>query len=311
MNFRMGLVAAMMTGSMAFATAASADVFFFTSGSADGRLGALSRSGTPEKVETETADDFILDRTTVISGATITGLVINASAANISNVEVELYHVFPLDSDPTRTSRVASRTNSPSDNEIDAATRDGSDGTLGFSANRLATGFAVANTVINGINPSPSRTRGEGSATGDEVQITIAFTKPIVLPAGHYFFRPEVAVAGGDFLYVSAPRSPGVPFVGDLQAWIRNSRLAPDWLRIGTDIIGTDIVGGAAPTFNMTFSLSGNTIPNAGTPGEPSCHGESVSAVARQFRGVDAAASTLGFASVDALQDSLRQFCNP
>ena len=48
-------------------------------------------------------------------------------------------------------------------------------------------------------------------------------------------------MAGGDFLYLSAPRpivAPGTPFAGDLQAWIRNSDLAPDWLRIGTDIIG-------------------------------------------------------------------------
>ena len=49
-------------------------------------------------------------------------------------------------------------------------------------------------------------------------------------------------MTGGDFLYLSAPRpivAPGTPFrrVADLQAWIRNSSLAPDWLRIGTDII--------------------------------------------------------------------------
>jgi len=56
--------------------------------------------------------------------------------------------------------------------------------------------------------------------------ITVIFTSPIVLPAGHYFFRPEVQVNGGDFLFLSAPKpivAPGQAIAGDLQAWIRNS----------------------------------------------------------------------------------------
>jgi hypothetical protein len=47
----------------------------------------------------------------------------------------------------------------------------------------------------------------------------------------------------------------------------------------------------------------------AGTPGKANCHGKSVSALARQFGGIDAAASALGFASVQALQDATRTFC--
>ena len=308
MRLRVSLMSAMITAGVLVAPA-WADPFFFTTGNADGRLGALSRSESPGKIETETADDFILTKTTVIRGATITGLI-NAPLANVSNVEVEFYNKFPLDSVIPPSGRVLSRVNSPADVEIDAATRDGSEGTLSFSASQLNASFSVLSSVVNGINPTPSRTGGEGPASGEEVQITITFTKPILLPAGQYFFRPDVLVNGGDFLYLSAPRSPGVPFVGDLQAWIRSSRLAPDWLRIGTDIIGAD-PGAAAPTFNMTFSLNGNTIPGAGIPGEPNCHGESVSALAKQFGGINAAASTLGFSSVDALQDSFKEFCNP
>src|SRR6266576_2721622 len=308
MRLRMSLLSAVIAAGV-LATPARAETFFFTSGTPDGRLGALSRSESPGKVETETADDFILTETTVINGATITG-IINAPVTNIGNVEVEFYHKFPLDSVIPPSGRVLSRVNSPADVEIDAATREGSLGTLSFSARSLNASFSLLNTVVNGINPTPSRIGGEGPATGQEIQITITFTKPILLPAGHYFFRPEVLVNGGDFLYLSAPRSPGVPFVGDLQALIRNSRLAPDWVRIGTDIIGADAPA-TPPTFNMTFSLTGNTIPEAGIPGEPNCHGESASALARQFRGIDAAASTLGFSSVDALQDSFKAFCNP
>jgi hypothetical protein len=195
--------------------------------------------------------------------------------------------------------------NSPSDVEIDDATRDGDLGTLAFTASLLNPGFSVTNTVVKDIS---RHTLGEGSATGDVVEITIGFTPPILLPAAHYFFRPEVQVADAEFVYLSAPRpiqAPGTPFTGDLQAWIRNSDLAPDWLRIGTDIIG----GSPAPTFNMTFSLTGETVPQAGTPGRANCHGKSVSALAHQFGDLDAAASALGFSSVAALQDAFKTFC--
>jgi hypothetical protein len=49
-------------------------------------------------------------------------------------------------------------------------------------------------------------------------------------------------------LVLSAPG----PTPPDLQSWIRNDNLAPDWLRIGTDITGTG-------PFNASFSLSGVT----------------------------------------------------
>ena len=69
--------------------------------------------------------------------------------ANISNVEIEVYHVFPKDSDVGRTSgppmfstaQVPARANSPSDVEIDDATRDGGLGTLEFSASLLNSSF--------------------------------------------------------------------------------------------------------------------------------------------------------------------------
>jgi hypothetical protein len=287
-----------------------------STGNPDFKLGALSRRPSSGKLETETADDFVLNQTTVITGATITGLISPATPlANITNVEVELYHVFPLDSanpDPLA-GKVPSRFNSPSDVEIDTATRDGSLGTLRFAVRLLNDNSSVPIKVVDGINKKPnSTTHGEGPATGEEVEIGITFTNPILLPAGHYFFRPEVLVTGGgDFLFLSAPKpivSPGTAIAGDLQAWIRNSDLAPDWLRIGTDIINNTT---PPPTFNMTFSLTGNTVPDAGRPGQANCHGESISALAKQFGSLDAAASSLGFSSVQALQDSFTTFCEP
>src|SRR5262249_40698057 len=111
-------------------------------------------------------------------------------------------------------------------------------------------------SVVNGINKKPGqRTNGEGAVTGQEVQITVRFNPPIALPANNYFFRPEVLLTSGNFLWLSAPKpivAPGTPFATDRQSWIRNDALAPDWLRIGTDITGQG-------PFNASFSLSGET----------------------------------------------------
>jgi hypothetical protein len=309
----MSLIAVTLTIGVWLAMPVRADTFFFSTGNADGQLGALSRRSSPGKIETETADDFVLQQTTAITEATITGLIpAGTQLQSISNVEVELYHIFPLDSADPPSGNVPSRQNSPSDVEIDSATRDRSLGTLAFNPRLLTPNFFVQNTVVNGINKIPDNTtHGEGSTTGQKVEITINFTTPIILPAGHYFFRPEVLLAAADanFLYLSAPRpivSPGTVFAGDLQAWIRNSNLAPDWLRIGTDIIV-----GTPPTFNMTFSLAGQTIPKAGTPGAANCVGQTISALAQQFGGIKAASLALGSSSVAALQEAVQLFSEP
>ena len=152
MRSRVSLTALLLAAGAYATTTAWADSFFFTTGNTDGKLGALSRS---DSIETETADDFILDQTTVISGATMTGLVLRTDVADIANVEVEVYHRLtedPFDKVPP-SGNVPSRTNSPSDNEIDTATRDASDGTLSFSYSSLNSNFSVKNTVVNGINP--------------------------------------------------------------------------------------------------------------------------------------------------------------
>lgn len=307
MKNRIYTLALTLAFAASFAGAARADRFSFTTGSPDGKLGALSMPEGRQGVETETADDFVLTQPTVVNGATIHGLVTGAVSPRFTRVEVEIYNIFPLDSDTARTASVPTRTNSPSDHEIVAATRDSNDRNLTF-ATSVVSDFSVLNTVINGINKSPLQlTHGEGPATGKQVAFRIVFKTPILLPAGHYFFRPEVALGEGNFLFLSAPRPTisGTPFpagVTDLQAWIRNTNLNPDWLRIGADIVG---VG----TFNMTFSLAGNTIPLAGTPGQLNCGNQTVSAIEVQFGSLNAAALALGYSGPDALRDGIQAFC--
>jgi len=302
---RAGLGYTAMIGSvLLIGQLAVGQTFSFSPGDPDGKVGALSSPASPGKSETETADDFVLQHTTIINKATIKGLLpADTDLTKIKDVEVEVYHVFPLDSAPA-SGHVPSRTNSPSDVEIGTATRDGSSGTLKFSAAVENASFSVDHTVVNGMNNA--LIAAPGATEGEEVEITITFTSPIILPAGNYFFRPEVLVTGGDFLYLSAPRpivAPGNAFGGDRQAWIRNSTISPDWLRIGTDIVAD------GDTFNMAFSLSGETIPSAGTPGIANCKGKTISALSEQFVELDGAVSALGFSSVTALQDSVSLFC--
>ena len=74
----------------------------------------------------------------------------------------------------------------------------------------------------------------------------------------------EVKDADGNFLWLSASRpiTGGTgAFVGDLQEWTRDAMLDPDWLRVGTDIVG----GATPPTFDAAFSLSGAVVPEPST----------------------------------------------
>jgi hypothetical protein len=239
------------------ASQASAATFSFSTGAPDGKIATLSRPASQGKIQTETADDFVVTQSVVISQATFTGLLpLGAPLSSISNVEVEVYHVFPGDSANPPSGNVLTRTNSPADVEIDSATRDSANDSLTFSATIVNSSFSASNSVVNGIHKHPGeKTNGEGAVTGEEVLITVNFNPPISLPADHYFFRPEVLSTSGDFLWLSAPKpivAPGTPFLTDLQSWIRNDDLAPDWLRIGTDITGQG-------PFNASFSLSGET----------------------------------------------------
>ena len=243
------------------ASQASAASFIFSTGDPDGKIATLSRPSSPGKIQTETADDFVATQAVVISQATFTGLLpLGADLTSAGSVEIEIYHVFPGDSANPPSGNVLTRMNSPADVEIDSATRDSADGSLTFSATLMNPSFSVLNSVVNGINKHPNeKTNGEGAVTGEEVLITVQFNPPISLPADHYFFRPEVLLNSGDFLWLSAPKpivAPGTPLAIDLQSWIRNDALAPDWLRIGTDITGQG-------PFNAAFSLSGETDADA------------------------------------------------
>src|SRR5215471_14192666 len=227
----------------------------FNGGEPDGKMAMASRPENGANIEIEAADDVLFPDAVGLTSATFTGLI--PAGSNISRVVVEIYRVFPKDSDAQRTPRVPTRNNSPSDVAFD--TRDSSDGSLGFASSVISASFTAANSVLNGIRALPANvtTHGEGPVTGQEIQLAVTFTKPLLLPADHYFVVPQVQLDNGNFFWLSAPKpivAPGTPFLGDLQTWIRNGDLDPDWLRVGADIVG-------AGAFNAAFTLSGQVIP--------------------------------------------------
>ena len=175
---------------------------------------------------------------------------------------VEIYCVFPLDSTDPPSGNVPTRANSPSDVAFDS--RDSAANGLSFSSNILNNSFMAGNSVLNGIHPKPNQTTmSEGPVTGQEVAISTTLNGPITLDPGHYFLVPQVLLsnATSEFYWLSAPKPivspPGTAFppgITDLQIWIRNENLAPDWLRVGTDIVGTG-------AFNASFTITGQVVP--------------------------------------------------
>jgi hypothetical protein len=248
---------------------AAADSFFFSSGNPDGLMATAARPESAGKFEIETGDDFVLTQQTLITGAAFTGLIpLGASTSDIKNVIVEIYRVFPADSNVGRTTgplvfatpNVPTRVNSPSD--VAFAERQFSAGSAGLAAIVLQPSFTANNSVQpGGIHPLPNIfTGGNGPVTGQETLISVNFSTPFDLPADHYFFVPQVELSNGDFLWLSAPLS-------GLQSWTRDDSdggINPDWLRIGTDITHQG-------PFNAAFILNGVSVPapvvGAGLPG--------------------------------------------
>lgn len=107
------------------------------------------------------------------------------------------------------------------------------------------------------------------------------------------------------------------------------------WTQQGSKLVGNNAIGNAGQGLSVSLSGDGNIAIMggpfddgigsvdfagavwvfsrepvfAGRPGNASCDGQSVSALARQYGGLSAAAVELGFASVDTLQNAIVGFC--
>jgi hypothetical protein len=230
-------------------------------------MAIASRPDAGGQFEIEAADDFLTTTDTKITSASFTGLIFNPPgvSSTITDIVVEVYRVFPQDSNTARLPNVPTRANSPADVAFDS--RDSAAAGLTFSTSVMSTSFTALNSIQpGGIHASPNQqTNGNGPITGQEVQFDVNFTTPFALPANHYFFIPQVTLSNGaQFYWLSASRpisgAGTTPFAPDLQAWTRDQFLDPDWLRVGMDIVG----GTPAPTFNASFSLEGQVVPEPG-----------------------------------------------
>jgi hypothetical protein len=207
------------------------------------QMAMASRPDSAGVIEIEAADDFVLGSRSIINSASFVGLLVPnpGATANVSGVVAEIYRVFPADSNTVRTPNVPTRVNSPSDVALESRSS-GAD--LLLSTSDLSASFTALNSVqAGGIHPSPGQTTNRnGPLSGREVQFNVTFITPFDLAADHYFFVPQVSVDGGQFFWLSASRpisgAGTTPFAPDLQAWTRDENLDPDWLRVGTDVVG-------------------------------------------------------------------------
>jgi hypothetical protein len=164
-----------------------------------------TRPSSPGKFVIETGDDFVLTQQTSITGAAFTGLIpLGVTTSDITNVVVEVYRVFPADSNVGRTSgpptfstnQVPTRVNSPSDVEV--TDRNSSNGSLNFIPIVLQSSFTAKNSVQPGGIPTPfiKPTGGDGPVTGQETQIAVSFTTPFDLGCGSLFLCPPGPIRG-------------------------------------------------------------------------------------------------------------------
>jgi YVTN family beta-propeller protein len=73
-----------------------------------------------------------------------------------------------------------------------------------------------------------------------------------------------------------------------------------------TDTVIATVPVGTSP---FAWGVFIGPAPFAGAAGYPNCHGKSVSALNRQFEGLPAAATALGYSDVRALQDAINVYC--
>ena len=217
-------------------------------------------------IGSETADDFFFLNSLApqfeVEGIKVDGLFSDPDA-EITNVRVELYSSFPVDSDPTRTTDIV-RLNGPADDAF--AAFDSGEGSLSYSVKDKGS-FTVDSTITPG---SLSNLGAVGSGlTGNLRQIDITLTDSILLDAAatpldqanHYFLAATVETSKGDYYWLAGEQPPTT--VGDRQAWLRTEPFVPDWIRV-SDIIN-DEPGTLAPAFNASFEVSGKPVPEPST----------------------------------------------
>ena len=184
---------------------------------------------------------------------------------------------------------------------------------------------ALVDSAIVGQTPTANAyltTRiGPGTTTADEIahtQFTVPAELPVCSPSScgaMVTLFSGLSLGPGNYFVTMSPNATSIGEVGWFPA------LNP------TVIVDTGVSEGASFTASavdsyppasaftiinvaMNISVTGSA-PFAGTPGKPNCFGKSVSTLARQYGGLNAAAAALGYPSERALQKAVLEFCEP
>lgn len=157
------------------------------------------------------------------------------------------------------------------------------DGSCGFSATGSKSNFTTLSTYLDqlGNNGGPTMTIKELPGQGNPTIDAIPFAS-CTYPSGSLNpCRNPPSITTSDQL-ICDQRGFGRPD-------------PKDGARGNCDIGAYEF--GAIPPFEI------------GVPGKPNCHGKSVSALAQQYGGMNAAASALGYPSVGDLQTAIKDYC--
>jgi len=133
----------------------------------------------------------------------------------------------------------------------------------------------------------------------------------------------NTAVVGGPFDNENSATGNGVGATWAFARW------HGVWNQQGPKLVGTGATGNAQQGYSVSLSGDGSTAfaggpyDNngagaawvfaepifAGTPGQANCFGQSGSALAQQYSGLNNAADALGFTNSGALQNAILAFC--
>src|SRR5262245_26558461 len=109
-----GAVGLVNRGEVRVTSAAPSAAPIIDNGPPDGRMAMAARIESGGLQEIEPADDFILSANNQLTSASFFGLLPSgAPVSSIQDVVVEIYRVFPKDSNTARTPQVPTRANSP------------------------------------------------------------------------------------------------------------------------------------------------------------------------------------------------------
>src|SRR5262245_48331912 len=272
-----GAVAAVL----AFPIRAAADTVLWSTlidpSSGSTQIGFLSQQNSSP--ETEAIDDFVINPLTFPHGFSINQVaaqvLLTDPNATITNLAIEFYRTFPVDSDPNRTPAVT-RTNGPSDDGNEFAEFATDDSSLSFSQSVQNGNFTLQTTIEAG--PTGTGILETTPTTGSLRLLTMNLASPLTLAptnpfpndfATHYWLELTAEVSSGEFYWVQGvfPRTiPGVlPVLGeDRQTWFTtNPGLSPDFRRVSDIINQAD--GTTSPVFNSSMEIHGNAVPEPST----------------------------------------------